>query len=848
MSTAPILTDEELASRAIGGDQKAFADLYERYFGKVYDMIARMLRNSADASDVAQDTFMKMLAGLGTRPPHTSFRAWLYTIARNTAIDRIRSTRHMAALQTDESDDEDEGRFYQTAPPASGDDPERTAISEDLAALVWQAARGLNPNEYTLLDMNIRQGLEAEEIAEALGTTRGNVYTMLSRLRDSFEQSFTALLLSRRGRQDCAALNEILARAAMTDELSTQTRRAVNRHASRCDICGDNRRRFVSAAELFGGFVPVLPGLALKDEIFAGLMEQFPAATASAARPSPDASPSASSAAPAQPAASATPTPAASPTASVSSQTGQGGLAGFWASSSMLVKALIVGGAVAVVGTVAAVVGVLAAGSDGTPQDTGGTGGPSAPAAPSGDARVLSLSGAGTLFAPDTYALETNITASSGHFQDVNGDGFLDLVVGDRFDNLGIWLNEGDGSLSAPVKYPTGPAPYHLASGDLNGDGRPDIAVAYAAAGIAVHLGNSDGTFSEAEFYASDINSPNELAVGDFDRDGDMDIASALTNQAVVIFLNDGDGAFGEKVNIPVDSNPFSVHAADLDGDGDLDMAVGSLNSGIWALTNDGNGSFTPALVHEEPFIRTFIGNDVDGDGDIDLVGGGDTGGQTPQYRLVVLRNDGGGRFGAPEYSADLHPIGFNGLMKAADVDLDGDLDIVLSWGGVLEILYNDGGGSFSRRETEGFLPGFSGSSGSFGTQSWLLDVGDVDNDGDADIAISVSGSDSIVVLRNNAVKPAGGTARLNLVVEGDGFVNISSADYSRSVSCGPDEVCVLEVAPGTELTIYTDSPATPGSGARFDRWAGDCGSFGNNPYPSLTVSEDMSCTARFTR
>ncbi len=844
MSAAPILTDEELASRAIGGDQAAFADLYERYFGKVYDQIARMLRNTADASDVAQDTFMKMLAGLGTRPPHTSFRAWLYTIARNTAIDRIRSGRHMAALQAEEGDDEDEGRFYQTA-PASDDDPERTAISEDLAALVWQAARGLNPNEYTLLDLNLRQGLEAEEIAEALGTTRGNVYTMLSRLRDSFEQSFTALLLARRGREDCAALNEILAHAAARDELSTQTRRAVNRHASRCDICGGNRRRFVSAAELFGGFVPVLPGLTLKDEIFAGLMEQFPAATASAASPSPGSSASPGSAAPAQAAAPAPSASAASPVASLSSPAGH---AGFWASSSVMVKGLIIGGAVAIVGVIAAVVGVIAAGSDDTPQGSGGPGGISAPAAPSDDARILSLSDPDTLFTPETYPLDANSDALSGNLQDMDGDNLLDLAVGDRFDNLGIWLNEGDGAFSSPVKYPTGPAPYHLTSSDLNNDGRPDIAVAYAAAGIAVHLGNGDGTFSEGALYPSDINSPNELAAGDVDRDGDQDIATAVTNQSVVIFLNGGDGAFDEKVSIPVEGNPFSAHAADLDGDGDLDLVVGSLNSGIWALTNNGIGSFAPALVHGERFIRAFTVDDVDGDGDIDLIGGGDTGGQTPQNRIATIKNEGGGRFGAAQYTADLNPIAFNGLMKTADIDMDNDPDIVLSWGGVLEVLYNDGGGNFSKGETQDFFPGFSGQAGGSSVQSWVLDVGDVDNDGDDDIIVSVGSYDGIVVLRNNAVRASSGAARLSLVVEGDGFVNISSADYSRSVSCGPDEACVLEVAPGTELNIYTDSPATPGSGADFDRWDGDCGSFGSDRYPSLTVSEDMSCTARFTR
>ena len=79
MASVPVVEDEDLVARAAESDQAAFAQLYERYFDRVHDLLSRMLRNRDDAEDAAQGTFTKMLSALPTRPPHTSFRAWLFT-------------------------------------------------------------------------------------------------------------------------------------------------------------------------------------------------------------------------------------------------------------------------------------------------------------------------------------------------------------------------------------------------------------------------------------------------------------------------------------------------------------------------------------------------------------------------------------------------------------------------------------------------------------------------------------------------------------------------------------------------------------------------------------------------
>lgn len=343
------LADEELAARSMQGDKEAFTDLYERHFDRVYDFVLRLTRNEAEAADVAQDTFMKLLSGQSPRPPQVSFRAWLLTVARNAAIDRIRRDRRLEAMPEVEME-EDQGPAFHHVSAVPEASPEQSAMNEELAALVWQAARGLNANEYALLDLSLRQHLEPEEIAQTLGTSRGNVYTMLSRLRDSLEEAVTALLLARRGRRECSEVDAIVTRMGAEGELTPRVRRAIGRHAQACATCGSNRRRYASAAELFGALIPVLPSPALKAEVFSNLVDALPAGAMPPGTGAEGASTTAAAGGQAGTATGAVTTQAAAK-------------AGFWASLSLPVKAMVVAGAGLVVAGGAAIGAVAAWGS-----------------------------------------------------------------------------------------------------------------------------------------------------------------------------------------------------------------------------------------------------------------------------------------------------------------------------------------------------------------------------------------------------------------------------------------------------------------------------------------------------
>ncbi|MEX2315281.1 MAG: sigma-70 family RNA polymerase sigma factor, partial [Thermomicrobiales bacterium] len=149
--------DAELVLAAVGGDQQAFADLYERYIGPVYDFLARMLRDRNEAEDVAQETFVRAMQALGSLQQGTNFRGWIFTIARNTSLNRIERQKRVRPLALSTSGDDGEEYELDIVDTNRFSDPAEAAGSAAVAALVWEAAAGLDPKQYALLDLHLRQ-------------------------------------------------------------------------------------------------------------------------------------------------------------------------------------------------------------------------------------------------------------------------------------------------------------------------------------------------------------------------------------------------------------------------------------------------------------------------------------------------------------------------------------------------------------------------------------------------------------------------------------------------------------------------------------------------------------------
>ena len=125
----------------------------------------------------------------------------------------------------------------------------------EVQQFVRDAIAGLNPSERDVIELSLVQGLDSDELADALGVSRNHAHALLSRARSQLERSLGALLVARTGREACAALDALL--AGWDGQLTVLMRKRVSRHIDQCEICGELKRRELSPA-LFAGALPLV--------------------------------------------------------------------------------------------------------------------------------------------------------------------------------------------------------------------------------------------------------------------------------------------------------------------------------------------------------------------------------------------------------------------------------------------------------------------------------------------------------------------------------------------------------------------------------------------------------------
>lgn len=162
-STADELEVRDLVDRARAGDEFAFAELYIRFFDRVHRYLVIALKNPDDALEAAQQVFLKLLEALpGHEPLREPFRAWLFRVVRNHAIDQQRRTATRAEAEPDDAHSGLDGALVARASEMVGH--EGAGGIRSLIAELPQA-------QQRVLVLRFVYEFTAPETAEALGTT-----------------------------------------------------------------------------------------------------------------------------------------------------------------------------------------------------------------------------------------------------------------------------------------------------------------------------------------------------------------------------------------------------------------------------------------------------------------------------------------------------------------------------------------------------------------------------------------------------------------------------------------------------------------------------------------------------
>ena len=378
----------------------------------------------------------------------------------------------------------------------------------------------------------------------------------------------------------------------------------------------------------------------------------------------------------------------------------------------------------------------------------------------------------------------------------------------------------GPGVFGRSAALPTGLYTYAAAAvpADIDGDGDLDICSLgtgqYGQVNIARNSGN--GTFGPTQ-YLTIGQFPTDMEVTDMDGDGDLDLLVSsgfgytTSPGKFNVFTNNGSGVFGGGAVVSVSSSStFGIVAGDLDGDGDRDVIVFSNATATSVYLQESDGAFTLASTTDLAVSGLTLGPhtidpalaDIDGDGDLDLLASNVQG-------VSVSLNLGNGKF-AP---ANLLTPPVRGGMALADIDADGDLDMLTSNGTQANVLTNNGQGVFTLASTVAVASGGVGS----------IIAGDIDGDGDLDMLTGGTATSDLVSVRLNdglgnfsstysfqAAAGALGALPVALAdLDGDGDLDLTAVHYP-----GPGlEVClnktgtVTATQPGAATAPLTLTP-----------------------------------------
>lgn len=181
--------DPELVRRLKNRDPEAMADLYDRYGRITYSLIYRIVRNAAMAEDLVQETFLRIWNRVHAFDEQKgALSPWVLTVARNRAIDYLRSVDGRRRESVFELEKMEESTLFSNL--------ENDIMNMDRAQILREAFLKLSENQRTVIELAYYEGLSQSEMAERLqqplGTVKTWVRTALKTLRNEIEQAAIA--------------------------------------------------------------------------------------------------------------------------------------------------------------------------------------------------------------------------------------------------------------------------------------------------------------------------------------------------------------------------------------------------------------------------------------------------------------------------------------------------------------------------------------------------------------------------------------------------------------------------------------------------------------------------------
>ena len=179
--------DNDLALKAMSGDTEAFSSLAARYTPLLRLFIQSICSNATDAEDICQECLRKAYQNIGTFNPEYLFRTWLFSIARNTSIDHIRSRINYTTVKLAETDEPS------TESHEAESSPEDNMIDEQSYGLFIRAIAALPDRYRKIAELRLLHDFSYQDIADELSMPLNTVRTRIRRAKALLEKMMTKI-------------------------------------------------------------------------------------------------------------------------------------------------------------------------------------------------------------------------------------------------------------------------------------------------------------------------------------------------------------------------------------------------------------------------------------------------------------------------------------------------------------------------------------------------------------------------------------------------------------------------------------------------------------------------------
>lgn len=175
------MTEDDLIKKLKNNESDAYTHLIDMYQQRLYYFCLKILKNSFDAQDAVQMTFIKVHNAISSFKKRACFSPWIYKIALNTCNDIIRSRKKRFYVSL--SDITETHYIY-----SKEENPEEKYLSSELGEIIYKAILSLNPTQQSLIILRDIHGLSYEEISHILSIKEGTVKSGLNRARKKLKE------------------------------------------------------------------------------------------------------------------------------------------------------------------------------------------------------------------------------------------------------------------------------------------------------------------------------------------------------------------------------------------------------------------------------------------------------------------------------------------------------------------------------------------------------------------------------------------------------------------------------------------------------------------------------------